>query len=186
MILGNVDVAVLIFSLISLLFAFVPYKKYVKSKVWWAYAFSGHAVLLSGLASLFSILGFGSNILKLVAGGLLIVSSLGLMVLYLAYSVENKKFLFKFWNLFLVWIHHTLMSVVGVWLLFSIVPMLNEVMYSITLLLLYALFMSDRLNVPWILYKPSRMPVNARKILIRTFMAVFYILLPVLSFVTKG
>ncbi len=76
--------------------------------------------------------------------------------------------------------HHILMFAIGIWLLVSTVPSYNEVLLSTGILAVYALFMWDKLDAHWIVDKTSKIPIRTQRLLVRTGLITFYILLPVL------
>lgn len=178
---------IFLFSAVSIQPTFTSYKMAIKNKFWWTYAFSAHAVTMSALAILVSFW-YGSPVLKIVAGALMLISGYGGWVISTAYAIENKR-LFRLpgkYNIIYALIHHFFMAIIGVWFLFTISPTFKEMMYGITILIGYAFFMLNKLDVPWILYKPSKIPLKTRKLSIRILLIIFSILLPVLSFITES
>ncbi|MBI2005285.1 MAG: hypothetical protein HYS80_00800 [Candidatus Aenigmarchaeota archaeon] len=178
---------IFLFSTASIQPTFTPYKMVIKNRFWWTYAFSAHAVTMSALAILFSFW-YGSPVLKIITGTLMLISGYGGWIISTAYAIENKK-LFKFlgkYNIIYALIHHFFMAIVGVWFLFTIAPTFKEMMYGIVILIGYVFFMSNKLNVPWILYRPSKIPLKTRKLLIKVLLILFSVLLPVLSFIAES
>ncbi len=86
------EVAIPLFSLISLPYTLIPYKRAIKKKLWWTYAFSAHSMAVCIIVALFSLFAMKYNVLNIIAGTLLAVSGLGSQILGLVYIISDKKF----------------------------------------------------------------------------------------------
>ena len=180
-----IEIFILLFSLSLIPSSFLPYKKSIKSKFWPAYSFTGHALITSSATIILSILGYDFIFLKIISGSLMFVSGYGLLIILSIYTLENRKFLFKLNEWIIIWIFHAIIALMGIWFLFNAIPQLFDLLISILFLILYATFMQNKIDVPWIVYSPSKIPKITRKVLIRCVMYLLYILLPILVVITK-
>jgi uncharacterized membrane protein YpjA len=152
-------------------------------KRWFKYAWSVHALLFGIISLALSTFNLSSNILNSLAATTLIFTGFGMISIILIFAAENKYIMGS--SLFMkigVPISHLFMGFLGVYFITKAHINVQQLIIAWCILAIYLISMSNRFNVPWILYKPSRLSLKVRKGLIWTIVLLISLLAPLTSY----
>ena len=164
-------------------YMFLPYKREVKNKLWFTYAWSGHGLVLGIIVLILSLFNLDVPAINTLASSLLIVGGLGLTLLMIAFSLENRKFMFgSFGDWIRILTTHLFMAAVAIWFILITELTFNQLILSWTILGIYFIFMFNKIDIPWLVYKPSKISKKLKKFLIRLFIGIVFVVIPLLSY----
>ena len=172
----------LLFCLSLIYPTLLPYRYYWKGRFWWSKAWTPHALAICSMSIFLNLLNRTQTILDLLSGVLMVVSGVGLIFIFLIFLIENQRLLFPpIRRSLIIILIHLLMGSIGFWFLFNARVNSVELFLIFFLLAIYALIIFPKgLNVPFILYEKSNVPLNFRKWVLRCLTGAAFVLLPLL------
>ncbi len=175
---------ILIFISLLILSAVIKVYKSVVGKNWWKFMWTGHALILGIFSLIFMIFNLKLNWFFLIAIPPLFVSGLGMILIMIAYSIENKKLMFKSVSSWIeVFVSHVFMIILAIYLSINISVQLTDLVISWIVLSFYFLFLFNKFDLKWILYKPTKIKRNIKLGLMRILTITLYFSIPVIIYI---
>ena len=174
----------LIFISLFILSAVIKVYGSVVGKNWWKFMWTGHALIFGIFSLILIIFNLKLNWFFLITISLLFVSGLGMILIMIAYSIENKKLMFKPVSSWItIFISHVFMIIPAIYLSMNISLQLTDLVISWVILSFYFLFMFNKFDIKWILYKPTKIKRNIKLGLMRILIIVFYFSIPAFIYI---